>query len=118
MNAGLTKLLVEAAPLLYREMRYFACGDGWFPLLLDLSRKLEPMIAAEAGEHKPAASQVKEKYATLRFYTTSETAAMAQAITEAERRSVVTCEQCGAPGKLRGGSWLKTACDEHAAPIR
>jgi hypothetical protein len=27
--------------------------------------------------------------------------------------SAVTCEECGAPGKRRGGGWVYTACDEH-----
>lgn len=34
---------------------------------------------------------------------------------EACNQSLVTCEQCGAPGLLRGKNrWHKTLCDEHA----
>lgn len=56
------------------------------------------------------ASQVKEKFGTLRFYMTAETKEMRPIIEEAERKSAVTCEQCGKKGKLRGNGWLYTAC--------
>jgi hypothetical protein len=54
MNEELDKKLVENFPLLYRD-RYasmqstcmcwgFACSDGWFDIIWDLSSKLEPII--------------------------------------------------------------------------
>jgi hypothetical protein len=27
--------------------------------------------------------------------------------------SYTICEECGAPGKLRGGGWMRTLCDKH-----
>ena len=35
-------------------------------------------------------------------------------VKDAEKKSAETCEDCGAPGKLRKGGWLQTLCDEHA----
>jgi hypothetical protein len=62
----------------------------------------------------PRASQVKEKYGTLRFYMSGGTDKIYEFIDEAERKSAQTCEVCGAHGDLRVGGWLKTLCDEHA----
>jgi hypothetical protein len=62
------------------------------------------------------ATQVKEKYGTLRFYTTGVSGYVDGLISMAESMSAVTCEECGNPGKLRGGYWVYTACDEHTKP--
>ena len=35
-------------------------------------------------------------------------------INEGEAKSEVTCEQCGKPGILRAGGWIRTLCDEHS----
>lgn len=58
----------------------------------------------------PRASQVKEKYGTLRFYMTSSTKEMQTLITKAEHLSAETCEGCGGPGELTGTGWLTTLC--------
>ena len=59
------------------------------------------------------AVQVKEKFGTLRFYVNGGDDATHALINMAESMSARTCETCGAPGKLRGQSWVYTACDEH-----
>jgi hypothetical protein len=58
----------------------------------------------------PCASQVKEKFGTLRFYLTQGTEEMYAITDEAERKSAKTCEECGKPGKLRGHGWVYTRC--------
>jgi hypothetical protein len=60
----------------------------------------------------PRAVQVKEKFGTLRFYMTYRTKEMRGLISEAYSKSEVTCEECGAPGKLRNRGWWKTRCDD------
>lgn len=62
------------------------------------------------GEPPCRASQVKEKFGTLRFYMTSQTQEMDVVIKEAERKSAITCEQCGKKGKLYSKGWCYTAC--------
>ena len=57
--------------------------------------------------------QVKEKFGTLRFYYTGGDDYVRGLVSMAEAMSGVTCEQCGAPGDLRGQGWLYTACDAH-----
>ena len=57
--------------------------------------------------------QVKEKYGTLRFYTTGGDKLTDGMIWFAENMSARTCEVCGMPGKMRGKGWYYAACDEH-----
>lgn len=132
MNSVNTEKLVKSFPNLYPQLHplypvneqvlfHFECGDGWFELLWDLSLTIEAEIVAiksaqdSSDDGAPFAIQVKEKFGTLRFYMSSETDSISNAILEAERRSAVTCEVCGESGKLRGGGWVSTLCDKHAA---
>lgn len=71
----------------------------------------------DAAKAIPVAVQVKEKFGTLRFYVRgvhSRSEAIRNYIEFAEYFSSRICEVCGAPGKLRGGGWVQTLCDEHA----
>lgn len=125
MNEEQDRKLVETFPLLYgdrhKNMREtamcwgFETGDGWFQLIWDLSEKLEAEIKKQPEEkrHFYRASQVKEKFGTLRFYMTGETDEMRKAIAQAEELSETTCETCGKPGKTNESGWLKTTCGEH-----
>jgi len=80
---------------------------------LGLKEKL-PCKCIEFEHRHPRASQVKEKFGTLSFYMSSATDEMWDLISEAERKSGETCEDCGAPGRRRGGGWIVTLCDECA----
>jgi hypothetical protein len=114
MNAENTKYLLDNYPALYSGYHKpmtetcmcwgFDCGDGWFEILRDLSDKLEPLDVV--------ASQVKEKFGTLRFYLESGSDKAYAFIDEAEKLSSKTCEACGAPGSMRARFWLRTLCDE------
>ena len=129
MNKENTKKLIEAFPLLYKDVNAplthslmafgFECGDGWFQIIWDLSSKLEPMIQKYINEfpdreYYPRALQVKEKYASLRFYMTSSTDEMEKEIRIAEERSEKTCMDCGKEGKVVSDhGWYITVCQEH-----
>lgn len=76
--------------------------------------ELRTCHCTEYDANYPRASQVKEKYGTLRFYMSSANDKMYDMIEDAESKSAVTCEECGQPGELRGGGWLRTLCDVHA----
>lgn len=70
-------------------------------------------LCKEYKSNRPMASQVKEKFGTLRFYMTTSTLEMGKLIDEAEELSAKTCEECGKPGNLRKKHyWVYTACDE------
>lgn len=90
------------------------CGDGWFDLLDELCARIQ--AAVDAGAEQPRVLQVKEKFVGLRFYVRGADGQMETWIDEAEARSCVTCEVCGASGVLRRSrdGWLGTRCDAHA----
>lgn len=126
MSPELDEKLCMRFPLLYADRHAsmkttcmcwgFECGDGWYELIKNLSLKLERVIEslpADQREHYRA-SQVKEKFGSLRVYLTASTEEMEDCILEAEEESARTCEDCGAPGELRSGGWLRTLCDSCA----
>jgi hypothetical protein len=95
----------------------FDVGDGWYKLLKKAAKELEPLIVAaikaspdsrDQGFYR--ATQIKEKFGTLRFYIYGGTKAMYAIIDKAEKQSSKICETCGKPGKLRGESWCYTRC--------
>lgn len=60
------------------------------------------------------ATQIKEKFGTLRFYYTGGDDYIDGLVRMAESMSAVTCETCGNPGERHGGGWVTTLCKEHA----
>lgn len=124
MREEFDKLLCKTFPNLYKDryasmMQTAMCwgfpGNGWMLLIWNLSEKLEKMILdlPENVRHHCCASQVKEKNGTLRFYMTTATDEMRSLIGKAQALSADICEQCGAPGKLRGLHWYYVACNGH-----
>lgn len=122
MKPELDAALCEKFPKIFRD-RYahprttamcwgFDVGDGWFELLMDLCEDIQKHCD-EIGE-QVVATQVKEKFATLRFYVDKGDDTIYDLITKAEHRSARTCEVCGIPGELYGGGWIKTLCADHA----
>jgi hypothetical protein len=134
MNKKNDEYLTKNFPLLYCDRNGnmqetcmcwgFDVGDGWFDLIKELSEKLEPLVQQWINEnpkpedaeeakmwYHPCASQVKEKFGGLRFYLSCGTDEMYDLCHEAERKSYTICENCGAPGKERGGGWIFTLCD-------
>lgn len=101
----------------------FECGDGWFNIIdqlcsniqhhIDWAQQQKEKYGRGEGCSQVVAVQVKEKFGTLRFYTNGGDEQIYGMIRMAESMSAVTCEDCGAPGKLRGRGWLYTACDVH-----
>lgn len=83
-----------------------AFGPGWNDIILDLHNKL----VKENPEYFIA--QIKEKFATLRYYTGPMTDAGWKYVEEAEELSAIACEECGRPGELReDGYWIVTLCE-------
>jgi hypothetical protein len=91
------------------------CGDGWYPLLDALCETLTEHACA-LGRPPVEAIQIKEKYATLRFYIGGGDEYDDGAISMAEDLSARICEVSGAPGIecVRGG-WYATRTPEIAA---
>ena len=102
----------------------FDCGDGWYNIInalcsniqhhIDWAQEQKEKYGRGDGCSQVVAVQVKEKFGTLRFYTTGGDEQIYGMIRMAESMSAVTCEECGAPGRLRPGGWIRTLCDTHA----
>jgi len=60
------------------------------------------------------ATQVKEKYGTLRFYYNGGDDYISGLVDMAVSVSSIMCEECGDLGRVRDGGWIRTLCDEHA----
>lgn len=117
--------LIEAYPDLFHPLPgnppaaqgWPEVGDGWCDLLQRACARIRAAVQADVGSFK--ATQLKEKYATLRFYwegalSPEADARVEEAIDLAEARSACTCEICGEVGQLYGPGWLTTRCAAHA----
>lgn len=62
--------------------------------------------------------QVKEKFGTLRFYYRGGDSFIRGLVSMAEAMTEVTCEECGNPGKLLSGGWVRTLCRKHAEELK
>jgi hypothetical protein len=60
------------------------------------------------------ATQIKEKFGTLRFYYNGGDEYISGLVAMADSMSGRICEDCGKPGKRTSGGWIRTLCDEHA----
>jgi hypothetical protein len=87
---------------------FFEVGDGWLPLMQSLITE-----AIDKGWNREIC-QVKQKYASLRFYTNGITKEVGDVISKYEHIAGDTCEVCGEPGKMRPGGWIEVLCDEHS----
>ena len=87
-------------------IRGIDCGDGWFDILYNLCKEIEPM--------RPKVMQIKEKFGGLRFYCSfpkdySEKGYVF--IRKAEEQAIETCEDCGEPGEFRiHRGWRRVSC--------
>ena len=95
----------------YEDGGKYPWKDGKVITPEDVEEQRLKMVEAE--EKVPTVVQVKEKFGSLRFYVDRATDEHYNYIRFAENLSAVTCEECGAPGKMRGRGWYYTACDEH-----
>lgn len=123
MNEGNTKKLIsrfkfipQKNPLFYSDISMpmsFDCDDGWFDLLWKLCEDIDTVLTDDNSKTF-LVDQVKEKYGTLRFYTSWINDKIDELINKAESLSAITCEICGNGGKLMVCSgWYKTLCKNH-----
>lgn len=132
MREELDKALCEKYPKIFRDrnapmnqtaMCWGFPGDGWYHILDMLCGAIQDRCDNVKhfvdGKMVPVcpqvvAVQVKEKFGTLRFYFDGGDDDIHGMVAMAEYMSARTCEECGKPGKLRPGGWVRTLCDKHA----
>ena len=126
MRKDLDDLLCERHPEIFSKRhadprrtcmtRGFSCDDGWFDLIDSLCDQLDELAKTDKSA---VASQVKEKFGTLRFRVagSDEAQALCRA---AETVSATICEHCGAtPASLSAlGGIYRTRCHECYAALR
>lgn len=110
MSIELEQRLKEEFPFI-RPWYGIQCGDGWFGLLHALCCRIKKFLEKEKIENFQVV-QIKEKFGTLRFYTSPSFDKIEEFIQDAEDVSAVTCEYCGQPGKIRGDKWIRVLCDQ------
>lgn len=109
--------IVDACPLLFDGYcTPMACGPGWHDLIKEGCLAIEKEISTWGPEMRNgfAVTQIKEKFGTLRFYTSFSTDKIDWIIDDMEQASARTCEDCGELGTWRRGGWCRTLCDKHA----
>ena len=106
--------LIQNFPKIFDSDFYFECDEGWHDLLSNLCIKIQN-YCDEGKCEQVVAAQVKEKFATLRFYHSGGDEYIYKLIDEAEAKSAETCELTGGHGMLhRRGYYYKTLCKETA----
>jgi len=109
--------IIHDNPKLFSLVKGISCGPGWSFLIAKLSHKLEALIIKHQSEEgfAPYATDVKEKYGTLRFYMSTETEGMSKLIEDAEKDSAFICEICGKTGKTKEiNGWFSCRCADHS----
>lgn len=129
MKKELEDYLINKFPKLYKEcdandpftLFGFECGDGWFRLILWTSRYLQEYIDQQnkwaekyPDKYLPVKQikvmQVKEKFATLRFYVHGGNERTETIISFAEYISGFICESTGRTDNIgvNKNGWIKT----------
>jgi len=104
-------VILTPDPTLQNNLLSFGweCEEGWYPLIQHLIDELNSGFDDDIH-----VTQVKEKYAGLRFYVASAPAEAYDLIDRYEWLSYHVCERCGAlwaVERIRNG-WYKTLCDK------
>ena len=92
------------------------CFKGWQPILTRMFERLEATISEQpaAARRGFKIREIRQKFGTLTVYLSKETPEVQAVVAEAQEAALVTCEVCGAPGRLaeRRG-WISVKCDAH-----
>jgi len=127
MREELDRQLCEKYPLIFADRNKsmmescmfwgFEHCDGWYPIIDSLCGNIQNHIDWQTKQGKTVpqvvATQVKEKFGTLRFYYNGGDDVIDGMVRMAESWSAVACEECGAPGTQNSQGWIKTLCETH-----
>jgi hypothetical protein len=99
------------------ESAAIECFKGWAAILTRMLEQLEVTIAQQpAGSREGLEVKgIREKFGVLSVYLSKAPTPEVQAILdEAHAAAMVTCEVCGAPGRMadRHG-WMSVKCEAH-----
>ena len=120
MRQELQKKLFDKYPKIFRQkdlsMRETCMcwgidtGDGWYDLIDNLCSVIQFWVKYNE-EPQVEASQVKEKFGGLRFYTSGHSDFVNGLITLTEHLSKNTCSVCGSVKNItKTKGWIRTVC--------
>jgi hypothetical protein len=127
MKQELDETLCKKYPLIFADRNKsmmetcmcwgFEHGDGWYNIIDSLCANIQNHTDWQTKQGKTVpqvvATQVKEKFGTLRFYYNGGDDVIDGMVRMAESWSAVACEECGAPGTQNSQGWIKTLCETH-----
>jgi hypothetical protein len=137
MTKELELKLVEEFPKILRDyggdMKHtcmywgMSFDDGWFNILRDGLQKLQYLCGSFSNDTRSVqivATQIKEKFGSLRFYyllegaNQIESSIFSDIIVSIEKEANRTCEITGKYGELCSkGGWLRTLCYDKAKEL-
>ena len=117
------RMLTTYPKLFSQPFGGFAIGKGWWHIIEALCGQIQHYVDWKQeqftkynrgqGCHDVIVEQIKEKFGGLRFYYQGGDEKVDGMVRMAECWADHSCEECGAPGKRRGGGWIRTLCDHH-----
>lgn len=122
MKEELDKALCEKYPKIFAQrhmdmsktaMCWGFPGDGWYWLIDNLCDSIQGLIDANPHLKIPqvVATQVKEKFGSLRFYYEGGNDDIGGRISLAEDMSYTICEDCGSTDRVtQTKGWIVTLC--------
>jgi hypothetical protein len=116
MDKRLARIIVAAAPKVFLAGFEPQVGDGWFSLILDMSRRLKAACERQEAEGQVPILiiRMKERFGGLRIAGVGVSGEADLIIRGTEARSLTICERCGEPGVLRRDhGYHRTFCDQH-----
>lgn len=113
MNVELELELRKKYPELLTELLWgIQCNNGWFWLLNNLCSQLQWDIDRNK-EPQMRITTIKEKFGTLRVYTTGSSERQNGTIALAELMSASMCEECGSIERVsQTTGYITTLCQE------
>jgi len=87
------------------------CGEGWYPMIDALCSDIQRYIDNTPGVEQIEATQVKQKFGTLRFYYGPYNKVLDELIWEACSKSGEICECCGSTEDIEmTKGWVQPLC--------
>ena len=127
MNPTNTEYLLKKYPKIFVQHKLpmsqtamcwgFECGDGWLAIIDVLCGLIQwrcDELQKKGDDFQVEATQVKEKFGGLRFYTNYEDEFIFHMIEFAEEMSYHVCEVCGTTkdAEVNKTGWLSTRCPQ------
>lgn len=126
--------MIAAFPKIFnKSFGGFDIAPGWWPIVEKLCKTIQEYIDHRERTRsvllngnpygvvipdsidQVTVAQIKEKFGGLRFYYDGGDDKICGMVSMAERWAGSTCQECGQPGELRTGGWIRTLCDHHEA---